>query len=220
MDARALKKMMADAIGGVRQALRGRLQRAAGAKQVILVQSDGLAGEQFNDAELFQQPGLRSIPIAGMQTIIVPLGGRSANGVVIAMSNGALFITDLQPGEVALFNENDGVANSVVLRNGRLVEINCANLTINASEAVTITAPTVTMTTTTTTIEADTATIDAGTTNVSGNTNIGGDTTMGGSAQVAQTLRAAVDLVAAGKSLKAHVHNGVSAGPSNTGLNQ
>lgn len=208
MDARTLKKMVTDAIGGVRLALRGRLQRAGGAKQVILVQSDGLAGEQFNDAELFQQPGLRSIPIAGMQTIVLPLGGRSANGVVVAMSNGALFITDLQPGEVALFNENDGVANSIVLRNGRLVEINCATLNINASEAVNITTPAVTMTTSTTAIAADTVSIDAPTTTASGNLN------------VAQTVAGAVDVTAAGKSLKAHVHNGVAAGPANSGPNQ
>lgn len=208
MDARTLKKTIADAIGGVRLALRGRLQRAGGAKQVILVQSDGLAGEQFNDAELFQQPGLRSIPIAGMQTIVVPLGGRSANGVVVAMSNGALFITDLQPGEVALFNENDGVANSIVLRNGRLVEINCATLNINATEAVNIHAPAVTLDTTTTTIGATTVSIDAPTTTASGNLN------------VAQTVAGAADVTAAGKSLKAHVHNGVAAGPANSGPNQ
>jgi phage baseplate assembly protein V len=149
-----------------------------------------------------------------MQTIVLPLGGRSANGVVVAMSNGALFITDLQPGEVALFNENDGVANSIVLRNGKLVEINCATLNINASEAVNITTPAATLTTTTTTITADTATIDAQATNMTG------DASIGGAAQVAQTLEAVVDLVAAGKSLKAHVHNGVAAGLANSGPNQ
>ena len=215
MDARQLKQTIATALGSIRQALRGRLQRATATKQVILVQAEGLAGEVFNDAELFQQPGLRSIPIAGMQTIVVPLGGRSANGVVIAMSNGALFITDLAPGEVALFNENDGVASSIVLRNGRIIDINCATLNITASEAVNITAPVVALDTTTTTIGATTATIAAATTNIDAAT-----TNISGHANVAQTLAATVDITAAGKSLKAHVHNGVSPGLSSSGPNQ
>lgn len=214
MDPRQLKQMIANALGSVRQALRGRLQRATAAKQVILVQSEGLAGERFNDAELFQQPGLRSVPLAGMQTIVIPLGGRSANGVVVAMSNGALYITDLQPGEVALFNEADGVANSIILRNGKVIDITCETLNITASAAVNITAPAVTISTTTTSIEATTANIDATTTNISGETNIGG------TANVAQTLAAQVDVRAAGKSLKAHVHNGVAAGMSSSGPNQ
>lgn len=214
MEVRQLKKMISDALGSVRLALRGCLQLSAATKQVILVQTEGLAGETFNDAELFQQPGLRSIPLAGMQTILLPLGGRSANGVVIAMSNGALFIADLKPGEIALFNENDGVANSIVLRNGKLIEINCATLTINASDAVTITTPNLTMATSTTTITADTATIDAPATSITGDADIGG------SAHVAQALTADVDLVAAGKSLKAHKHSGVAAGSANSGVNQ
>jgi phage baseplate assembly protein V len=208
MDARQLKKMIASALGSVRQALRGRLQRATGGKQVILVQADGLAGEQFNDAEFFQHPGLRSLPLAGMQAIMIPLGGRSANGVVVAMSNGALFITDLQPGEVALFNENDGVANSIILRNGKVVDITCETLNINASAAVNIHAPVVTLDTTTTTIGATTVSIDAPTTTASGNLN------------VAQTVAGAADVTAAGKSLKAHVHDKVATGFAVSGKNQ
>lgn len=215
MDPRQLKQMIANALGSVRQALRGRLQRATAGKQVILVQAEGLAGERFNDAELFQQPGLRSVPLAGMQTIVIPLGGRSANGVVVAMSNGALYITNLQPGEVALFNETDGVANSIILRNGGIIDINCATLNIVASDAVNIHAPTVTLDTTTTTIGATTATIAATTTNIDAAT-----TTISGNVNVAQTLAAVVDLTAAGKSLKAHVHNGVAVGPASSGPNQ
>lgn len=194
MDARQLKQMITGALGSVRLALRGRLQRAAGGKQVILVQAEGLAGEQFNDTEFFQHPGLRSLPLAGMQAIVIPLGGRSANGVVVAMSNGALFITDLQPGEVALFNENDGVANSIILRNGQVIDMTCATLNITASTAVNITTPALH--------------VDAATTTTTGDVN------------VAKTLTATVDVKVAGKFLKDHVHDKVSAGFANTGKNQ
>lgn len=212
MDVRQIKSMITSALAGVRQGLRGRIQRAKAAKQVILVQVDGLAGERFNDAELFQQPGLRSVPLAGMQAIVIPLGGRSANGVVVAMSNGQAFVADLQPGEVAIFNEVDGEACSVVLRNGRIVDIQCDTLNITASTAVNVTTPTVTLATTTTTINATTAhvaadsvAIDAATTSISGNANVG------------QTLAAATDVTAAGKSLKGHKHTGVSLGLDKSG---
>lgn len=135
------KKMIDRALTSVRQALRGKLQRASGAKRVIRVQSEGLKGEPFNAMELFQQPGLRSVPIAGMQTIIIPLNGRSANGVVVAMSNGALYVTDLQPGEVALFNENEGEANSIVMRNGKVIDMTCDVLNIKATTAINIDTP-------------------------------------------------------------------------------
>jgi phage baseplate assembly protein V len=180
MDARQIKNMIQSALGSVRQALRGRVQRAGGGKQVILAQAEGLAGEVFNNAEVFQQPGLRSIPVEGMQAIVIPLGGRSANGVVVAMSNGSLFVVDLKPGEVAIFNETDGEANSVILRNGRVIDMKCATLNVEASEAVNIKAPAVS--------------IDAATTDITGNVDVG------------QTMTADVDVVAAGKSLKGHVH--------------
>lgn len=205
MDVRQVKLMISNALAGVRQALRGRLQRANAGKQVILVQADGLAGERFNDAELFQQPGLRSVPLAGMQAIVIPLGGRSANGVVVAMSNGRAFVAGLQPGEVAIFNEVDGEACSVVLRNGRIIDIKCDTLNITAGTAVNVTAPTVTLSTSTTHIEADSVAIDADTTDISGNANVG------------QTLAAATDVTAAGKSLKTHVHTGVAAGLVDSG---
>jgi phage baseplate assembly protein V len=133
MEARQIRQMISNALTGVRQALRGILVRAEGDKRVVIVQMEGLKGESFNDTEFFQQPGLRSVPIAGMQPIIIPLNGRSANSVVVAMSNGKLFITDLQPGEVALFNENDGVANSIILRNGKVIDMTCETLNISAT---------------------------------------------------------------------------------------
>jgi phage baseplate assembly protein V len=136
-----VKKMMERALSGVRKALRGRLLRANAAKRVILVQAEGVAGESFNAAEFFQQPGLRSVPIAGMQTIVIPLHGKSAHGVVVAVSNGAAYVTNLQAGEVALFNEIDGEANCLVLRNGRIAELKTGTLNITATEGVNIDTP-------------------------------------------------------------------------------
>jgi phage baseplate assembly protein V len=200
MDAKQIKLMINNALGSVRQALRGKLQRATGDKQIILLQMEGLAGEPFNGAELFQQPGLRSIPLPGMQPIIVPLNGKSANGVVVAMSNGSLFITDMKPGEVALFNENDGVANSIVLRNGKLIEIKCATLNITATTAVNIDTPKVTMTHDLDVAE-NTKTATFSTTSISAN-----------GAHFAGTIKTDGDAIASGVSLVNHLTTGVQPG--------
>ncbi|OFJ46392.1 hypothetical protein BA896_021795 [Janthinobacterium lividum] len=206
MDPKQIKGMIASALGSVRQALRGKLTRANGAKQVILLQMEGAAGEVFNAAELFQQPGLRSIPLAGMQPIIVPLNGNSANGVVVAMSNGALFVSNLQPGEVALFNENDGVANSIVLRNGKVVEIRCATLNITATAGVNIDTPTVTMT--------HNLAVAVNTTTASLNTTA----TSAGAAHFAGTVTSDGDVLAGSISLTNHRTTGVQPGSGVSGL--
>ena len=146
MDVFQVKRLISSALGSVRQALRGKVLRARAGKRVQLMQVEGLADEPFNDIELFQQPGLRSVPLAGMQPIIIPLNGSSANGVVVAMSNGVMFVVDLQPGEVAIFNETDGAANSVILRNGRIMDIKCDTLNIEATMGVTISTPVVALT--------------------------------------------------------------------------
>jgi phage baseplate assembly protein V len=216
MDVRAIRQLIDRAVGSVRQALRGRLQRAKAGKQVILVQAEGLAGESFNDAEYFQHPGFRSVPVAGMQTIVLPLGGRSANGVVVAVSNGNLFVTDLQPGEVAVFNETDGVANSIILRNGKIIDIKCATLNIVATDAVNVTTPNLRCSTTSTRIEASTVDVEADTTAISGDATIGGALTTSGNATIGGTLAASGDVTGGGKSLETHVHGNVASGTAHT----
>ncbi|WP_299533450.1 phage baseplate assembly protein V [uncultured Herbaspirillum sp.] len=140
------KKLIATALLGVRQALRGKLSRVNAGGAVMKVQAEGLRGEPFNDTPYLQHPGFRSIPLGGNQITIVPQHGKSANAVVVAMSNGAAFVADLAPGEVAIFNENDGIANSVVLRNGKIAEITCDVLKIKATTSVEIDTPKVNMT--------------------------------------------------------------------------
>lgn len=226
MEARQIKSMIAGALRGVRQALRGILVLAEGSKRVIIVQAEGLKGESFNDIEFFQQPGLRSIPIGGMQPVIVPLNGNSANSVVVAMSNGKLFITDLQPGEVALFNENDGVANSIILRNGRVIDMTCdvlnitavnavniqtTQMTVDASAGVQINTPTVTM--------SDNLDVgdSAAVANLTQTGTFAVTSTASGASHMAGGLVADGEITSQGISLPNHTHTGVQPGPGSTG---
>jgi phage baseplate assembly protein V len=134
-----IKTLIDRALRGVRQPLRATLTRLGALKRVILAQAAGVDGESFQNAELLQQAGFRSVPLVGTQVVIVPLNGSSANAVIVATANGAKYVADLAPGEVAVFNETDG--HSIVLRNGKLIEINCDTLRINASVGVEINTP-------------------------------------------------------------------------------
>lgn len=135
------KSIAERAAQGVRQALRGTIRRVNAAKRVMLAQVDGLAGESFQDIELYQLPGFRGNPLAGRQVVVMPLNGKSSNAVVVSYANGELYITDLAPGETTIFNETDG--HSVTLRNGKLIEVKCDTLKIDAAVAVQINTPTV-----------------------------------------------------------------------------
>lgn len=92
------------ALGSIRLAFRGvaALVKAAGAVQ--LVQLDALQGEQLQDAELFQHYGMTSNPPAGTMAIVLPIGGRTAHGIVIATEHGSYRLKSLASGEVALYS--------------------------------------------------------------------------------------------------------------------
>lgn len=226
MDVRSIKMMIANSLRGVRQALRGIVNRTNATKRVILVQAAGVNGETFNGAEYFQHPGFRSVPLAGSQPVIIPLNGNSANGVIIACSNGKLFITDLNEGEVAVFNETDGLANSMILRNGRIANITCDVLNIHATTAVNIQTQQMTVdassgvdiNTPTVTMSDDLA--------VGGNAQVAAQTqtatlsvtsTAAGASQMAGGLNATGEIKSQGKSLPHHTHPGVLTGLGHTG---
>lgn len=121
---------------GVRQALRAVLVRLDATATLPPVQVTGLAGEQLA-AELMQHYGIASAPLQGAEVIVLPVGGQSAHGVVIASIDGRWRI-ELQPGEVALHTDE---GDHVHLRRGRIVEIVTDTLLVKASTKVRIESP-------------------------------------------------------------------------------
>ncbi|MCG8996710.1 phage baseplate assembly protein V, partial [Laribacter hongkongensis] len=105
------------ALAGIRQAFRGVLRGTRGGKGSQLAQVDGLAGEPLPDLELFQQFGFTSNPPAGTAVVVLPLGGRTSHGIIVATENGAYRIGDLKPGETAIFN---AFGDRFVFRDGRI----------------------------------------------------------------------------------------------------
>jgi phage baseplate assembly protein V len=93
------------ALGGIRLAFRGVITLVKAAGQVQFVQLNGVAGEQLQDAELFQQFGYTSNPPQGTMCVVLPIGGRTAHGIVIATEHGTYRLKNLASGETALYNQ-------------------------------------------------------------------------------------------------------------------
>ncbi len=122
-----------------RHSLRGKLTKLKASKRVQMAQVAGLSGEQFQDAELFQHAGFRSLPLAGTQMIVIPLNGSSSHGVVIASSNGALHVANMEDGDTAIFNEAEG--HFIHLKKGKVIRMEADVIELVAAVKVDIQSP-------------------------------------------------------------------------------
>jgi len=129
------------ALAGIRLAFRGVITLVKAASAVQLVQLDGVAGEQLQDAEYFQHYGYTSNPPAGAMCVVLPLGGHTTHGVVIATEHGAYRLKNLAPGETALYTDE---GDSIVLKRGNIVEVETKTFRVNASDLIEFNAPQVT----------------------------------------------------------------------------
>lgn len=83
----------------------------------------------------FQQYGLTSVPLAGAEAIVGSIGGVRSHLVALAVDDGRYRLANLQPGEVALY---DNSGNVIHLHNGGVIGI-------TAQTAINVTAPQVTV---------------------------------------------------------------------------
>lgn len=134
----AIQQKAQGAVDEIRQAFRGVLHLVKSADNIQKVQASGLADETLQDVELMQQFGFTSVPPANTQAVILPIGGKTTHGIVIATENGSFRVKNLQGGEVAVYDES---GSSIVLKKGRLIEIVCDVLKIKAATKVDISSP-------------------------------------------------------------------------------
>ncbi|MFS7553972.1 phage baseplate assembly protein V, partial [Pasteurella multocida] len=133
--------MLAD----VRQVFRGVLNLVKSGDNIQKAQVSGLAGETLQDVELMQQFGFTSVPPAGTQVVVVPVGGKTTHSIIIATENGAFRVKNLENGETALYDQS---GSTIILKQGRLVEVdcdtfklNCKTYQVNASASADFTTP-------------------------------------------------------------------------------
>ena len=140
MDAKQVDGRIKRMLGGIRQAFRGKIARTDAGGGVQRAQIEGLDGETVQALEHAEQFGFTGHPPAGSDCIVLPLGGQTSHGIVVNTCNGAYRITNLQEGETAVYNA-DGA--KIVLKKGRIIDIDCQVLNIKAPGGVNIDAPNV-----------------------------------------------------------------------------
>lgn len=126
------------ALGRIRLAFRGEITLVNAAGHVQFVQGEGFASEKLRDNELFQHYGFTSHPLPGTMAVVLPIGGKTAHGIVIATEHATYRLKGLESGEVALYTDE---GDSIVMRRGRLIEVTTDTLKIDAADHVEINTP-------------------------------------------------------------------------------
>ncbi|OOF50261.1 baseplate assembly protein [Rodentibacter genomosp. 1] len=199
----AIQQKAQVAVEEIRQAFRGVLHLVKSADNIQKVQASGLADETLQDVELMQHFGFTSVPPADTQAVILPIGGQTSHGIVIATENGSFRVKNLQGGEVAVYDES---GSSIVLKKGRLIEIDCDVLKIKAATKVAISSPLV---------ETDQVFTAQGQINGNGGMAVQGGNGASFAGNVNQSggdFTTDGDVTASGKSLVNHTHRGDSGG--------
>jgi phage baseplate assembly protein V len=136
MVGRAIDKAMSR----VRKAFRAVLTNIDSSTPIQLVQADGLAGEQLQDNELMQHYGVTSVPPAGAQLVVIPIGGKTAHGIIIATEHVQYRLKGLESGEVALYDDLGQVV--YLTRDGIVIKGAGLPVTITDTPSVTLDTPT------------------------------------------------------------------------------
>ncbi len=179
------------ALMSVRLPFRGKLTRLTTKAPIQLVQGEGLAQEQLQAVELIQQFGFTSGVPTGAQLVVIPLGGKTVNSVVVATEH-STFRIQVEDGETALYNQWGA---KILLKKEKQIEISCEQLILNASKELIIKTPKLTITPE-----------EEGTTEV----HLEGNFTNSG------TITSEGDQIASGVSQENHKHGGVETGSGQT----
>lgn len=133
------------ALAGIRLAFRAQITRIDTQGGVQTTQLAGLKPETLEDVELFQHYGLTSVPPEGAMAIVLPLGGQTTHGIILATEHSAYRLQGLASGEVALYTDE---GTRIVLRRGKIIDVtcetynvNCKNYHVSASDSATFTTP-------------------------------------------------------------------------------
>ncbi|EER47728.1 phage baseplate assembly protein V [Actinobacillus minor NM305] len=163
---------------GVRAAFRGVLNLVKSGSDIQQVQVSGLADETIQDLELMQHFGFTSVPPAGTQVVVIPLGGKTTHGIIVATENGSFRVKNLKNGEVAIY---DSSGSTIILKNNRVIDVECDAYNVKC-KTYQVTA-------------SEGATINGDLTQAVGSFSTSGDVTASG------------DVSANGTSLSTHKHN-------------
>ena len=126
-----IKQTAQSVSSSAREAFRGVLNLISSADNIQKVQVSGLADETISDVEFMQQFGFTSVPPAGTQVVVIPVGGKTTHSVIVATENGSFRVKNLQGGEVAIYDQS---GSTIILKQGRVVEVDCDKFAVKCKE--------------------------------------------------------------------------------------
>lgn len=177
--------------------------------RVQTVRAESLENQAHDDAERHQDYGFAAHPVDG-QGLVLHVGGHT---IVLRMDRIAER-PELDAFEVAVWHHE---GHMVKLKAGRVVEVTCDHLVVNASADVTINTPVMTVNATDH-VELATPLVHASTDmHVDGETTLDGNVAMNADAHLVGTLTADVDVVGSGTHLHTHQHGFVKTGTDTSG---
>lgn len=90
-------------------------------------------GELKDKVERFQEYGLTSVPLHGMEALTVFIGGDRNNGVIVAVGDRQFRLKGLKGGEVALYTDE---GDTLIMKRDHNIECNTETFTINANKII------------------------------------------------------------------------------------
>lgn len=129
--AKQTKEVAKNVQNGVRSAFRGVLNLVKSSSDIQQVQVSGLADETIQDVEFMQHFGFTSVPPAGTQVVVIPIGGKTTHGIVVATENGSFRVKNLKGGETAIY---DSSGSTIILKNGRVIDVECDKFNVNCKQ--------------------------------------------------------------------------------------
>lgn len=90
-----------------------------------------LAGELKSGVEHYQDYGLQTVPLEGMEALVSFVGGNRSNGVIIAVGDRKYRLKGMESGEVALYTDE---GDHIVLKRDNNMEMHTKHLKIFAEE--------------------------------------------------------------------------------------
>lgn len=115
----------------MRAAFRGKITLVVSSEPIQRVQLNGLADEVLQELEHLQEFGFASNPPEGSEAVVIPLGGDTTHGVIVATQHGSFRIKNLNPGETAIFSQ-DGA--KIVIKRGKIIEADCDIFRVNCTK--------------------------------------------------------------------------------------
>jgi phage baseplate assembly protein V len=141
IDARGVGRLMAPLRRGLQMILARAVVAAVRSGRMQAVQVTILAGETKDGVEHFEPYGWTSHPLRGAEAVVGFVGGDRSHGIALVVADRRYRISTLQPGEVAIYtDENQQGGHRVVMRRGRVVEIACRDLHVVAENDITLQA--------------------------------------------------------------------------------